>query len=116
MMTQPATGWRLQSAILLYVAVLLAVISYVAANDAAYRDLQAAVQVKSDILDELKKRSPARATAAEIEGATVAGPTETVAASALQRYLLERLQKPAVWCKACRLSPDAKPLPRAYSA
>jgi hypothetical protein len=83
---------------LTYVAVLLALMAWVAANDAAYRDLQASYELKSEMLDTLKERSltdplKSASAAVDFDKATIWAPSETVAASALQRYLLERLER-----------------------
>jgi type II secretion system (T2SS) protein M len=85
-------------ATLSYVAILLALIAWVAGSDAAYRDLQASYDLKSEMLDALKERSltaPANSASASVDfdKATIWAPSETVAASALQRYLLERLER-----------------------
>ena len=84
-------------ATLSYAIVLLALIALVAANDAAYRDLQASYDLKSEMLDALKERSPIdtlkdTSGIADLEKATIWATSETVAASALQRYLVERLE------------------------
>lgn len=108
MIAQQPTDRRSQLALLVYVAALLAVTSCVVANDGAYRELQAAAQRKAEMLEELKKRSsvgtPAAATL-DTDAATVAGPSETVAASALQRYLLDRLQRAGGFVQSVQAEP-----------
>ena len=84
-------------ATLSYAIVLLALIAWVAANDAVYRDLQASYEMKSEMLDALKQRSlidPLKnaSAPADFDKATIGGSSETVAASALQRYIVERLE------------------------
>jgi hypothetical protein len=84
-------------AISAYAAVLLATVACVFFNDGAYRQLQASYNVKSETLEALKKRAATDlqtngTTLMDLDTAVVAAPSETVAASALQRYLLERLQ------------------------
>jgi general secretion pathway protein M len=80
-----------------YGAILLIVVAWVAANDGAYRELQASYDVKSEMLDALKRRGSTHLGtstpgSANLDAASIAASSETVAASTLQRHLLDRLE------------------------
>lgn len=97
MTRQLAPARQARLAFLAYAAALLVTIAWAVTSDGAYRELQASYAGKSEVLASLKKRAPAdlagsRPAFANLEAATIAAPSETVAASALQRYLLDRLE------------------------
>jgi general secretion pathway protein M len=80
------------------------------ANDGAYRELQASYNEKLEMLDGLKRRAlvaprmEASATK-DLDAVTIEAPSETVAASALQRYLLHRLESAGGFVKSVQAEP-----------
>jgi general secretion pathway protein M len=99
-----------------YVAALLATIAWGLANDGAYRELQASYAGKSEVLASLKKRAPtdlagSRPAFADLNAAAIAAPSETVAASALQRYLLDRLESAGGSVQSVQAEPSRETKP-----
>lgn len=93
---RPAPARQSLQSTLVYTAVVVITVAWVAVNHAAYRELQALYDVKSEMLASLKRKALSDAgdsttPVTDLDAATVRAPSETVAASALQRYLLERL-------------------------
>lgn len=105
-----------QLAAMTYVAALLATIAWGLANDGAYRELQASYAGKSEVLASLKKRAPtdlagSRPAFADLNAAAIAAPSETVAASALQRYLLDRLESAGGSVQSVQAEPSRETKP-----
>ena len=78
-------------------ALLLATIAWCVATELSYRDARSAYDLKSETLKGLKTRGPTglganKSAGRDISATTVAASSETVAASILQRYLLDRLE------------------------
>jgi general secretion pathway protein M len=83
-------------ALLVYATIALVTVVWVALNQMASRQMQARFDIQSELLANLKRKAlidAGRRTSpfADSDAATMSAPSETVAASMLQRYLLERL-------------------------
>jgi general secretion pathway protein M len=94
---RPATVRQSLFAVLIYAAAVLGVVAWIVMNDGANRELQAQYDAKAQILDGLNRRALSdlgrgKSAGTDLDIATVAAPSETVAASTLQRYLLDRLE------------------------
>jgi Type II secretion system (T2SS), protein M subtype b len=99
-----------------YAGALVAMFSWLLASDGAYRELQALYNVKSEMLDGLKRRAPTdrgtnRSAVADLDAATIAAPSDTVAASALQRHLLDRLESAGGFVQSVQAEPRRETIP-----
>jgi hypothetical protein len=113
---QPTPARQALLASLAYAAALLAIVCWVAVNEAAYKDLQAGYQVKLEMLDGLKMRQSDllgrnSRSVIDIDAATIAASSETVAASALQGYLLNRLESAGGFVQSVQAEPKRETMP-----